>query len=317
MTAGSKISQPKLSFGDPEYWDRRFENDVEPYDWLQDEHIFDEPIKARLQQRGADPHADPSILHIGCGSSKLSLRLRELASDPRQVLNVDVSEAGVRLGRCMERTQFGKQCATESPNGEHSAERRGTADTSMCWATVNLVDVADIVALAASHGRDFTLVADKGTSDALACAYDVPIQLPYRITPSGSYCEVAQGSIGSASIHPVQLLAVHLAFLCRPGAWWIALSFSNDRLPFLCPGVARDGHDPPSPKDLHIGFPDPADLWKLVRKEAVEASPEPPTTHGTPVHRPTVTHTIYILERTDYGLDDRLPLACSASKMSY
>jgi hypothetical protein len=98
---------------------------------------------------------------------------------------------------------------------------------------------------------------------------------------------------GLESIHPLHFLAIHLALVTRPGARWIALSFSRNRFPFL-PSYSSDldPEDWDSSLPLPIisqGFPDSSKLWKSISKELV----------------PESKHWIYVLERTDEDLKVR------------
>lgn len=95
------------------------------------------------------------------------------------------------------------------------------------------------------------------------------------------------------SIHPLHILAIHLALLSRPGAKWIALSFSRNRFPFL-PSyqseLGPDDYDNTMPPQLIArGLPDSAKLWSLVSKEPIADS----------------NHWIYVMERTNEELKVR------------
>ena len=88
-------------------------------------------------------------------------------------------------------------------------------------------------------------------------------------------------------MYPLDILAVHLAYLARPGCSWIVLSYSASRFPHLKDEVATEG------------LPRPNELWNLERHEKIEQPPDP----NDPVYRPPVMHHLYVLRRTDVQLE--------------
>ncbi|CAJ0569506.1 unnamed protein product, partial [Mesorhabditis spiculigera] len=68
-----------------EYWDRRFEQE-KCYEWLCDFDAFSQLVLKRLKQLKPNPR----ILHVGCGSSQLSMRLYDAGF--HDITNVDFSE---------------------------------------------------------------------------------------------------------------------------------------------------------------------------------------------------------------------------------
>jgi len=92
-----------------------------------------------------------------------------------------------------------------------------------------------------------------------------------------------------------------LALVARPGTRWIALSYSKDRWPFF-PDMSMPkprAADQALPKELlDQGFPDPAKLWSMVKKEPVlRGTIETGITHRG--------HWIYVFERTTIELKVR------------
>lgn len=251
------------SFGSHAYWDQRFTTHPAPFDWLSAPSALDPAITAALAAHAPTPQ----VLHIGCGSSALSQHLKALVGTARQVHNVDYSRVVVDAERARE-----------------LAAVDGSADQCARW---DAVDLLDPVALLGVCGRAaYSVVVDKSTSDAIACAEDVVCSLPYVVstqTPSSDVVLDVKLE-REVPVHPLHLMAVHLALVAKPGAQWIALSYSAERFPFL------DGGGSSCP-----GFPDPALLWTVVDRRRMEAAEE--VAHDT-THRPKVYHWVYVLQRT-------------------
>ncbi|THW46922.1 hypothetical protein D6D21_03653 [Aureobasidium pullulans] len=102
------------------------------------------------------------------------------------------------------------------------------------------------------------------------------------------------GSFGRAggrevqTIYPPHILAIHLAYLARPGCRWVVLSYSSSRF------SDWEGEGMPQ------GLPQPGELWKMVKHEKIVQSPDP----EDKVHRPPEMHHLYILERTGVELKE-------------
>lgn len=105
------------------------------------------------------------------------------------------------------------------------------------------------------------------------------------------------------SIHPINILAIHLALVASAGARWLALSFSKDRWPFF-PDEARPDErqfQQALPRSLlDAGFPNPGKLWRIIKKEAIAKG-----TAAGQEKEPTLGHWIYVLERTEVKLEMR------------
>jgi hypothetical protein len=94
-------------------------------------------------------------------------------------------------------------------------------------------------------------------------------------------------------IHPVCILAVHLAALTRPGGSWIAFSYSATRFDCLYNDEdADEGYVETKRKRM---IPDPAKLWKMEEKE--ERVVNDVVVEG--VCRPKISHWLYVLQRTE------------------
>ncbi|KAF2813354.1 uncharacterized protein BDZ99DRAFT_460607 [Mytilinidion resinicola] len=209
--------------------------------------------------------------------------------------------------------------STKSPNdtkptpSNPSLARPTPSPTHMRWTTVDLLSLPSL--LSACSPGSYTLIVEKSCSDAIACAEDIPVSPPYplSIRPASVPSLSASSSSPPAQlpppppsppsapsspcyyIHPLTLLAVHLAALATPHARWICLSYSSARFPFL--PASTDAESAVPRELLEQGFPDPAALWRLERREAVETAGEGEA--GKEVHRPRVVHWVYVLERSE------------------
>ncbi|KAK6530645.1 hypothetical protein TWF281_007484 [Arthrobotrys megalospora] len=258
------------SFGDKEYWDSRFTSNPSTFDWLLPATPLTSSINSAIT---SSPSLVPQILHIGCGTSDLSFHLKTLVKTPAQIHNVDFSNIAVEMGR--------------------------SKDGTMNWSTLDLLNLQQVLEFQnISSEGGYTLVVDKSTADAISCAEDVVVELPYRITSNND----ERTSAGSVKIHPLAVLSIHLAYLTAPGANWLLLSYSNSRCDFLT--SENPGERIVDEKVLDKGFIDPRLLWKVVKEEALDA-PEESGGSDRVVGRPVVKHTLYTLERTDFNLMSR------------
>ncbi|KAJ6257404.1 hypothetical protein Dda_8293 [Drechslerella dactyloides] len=264
------------SFGDKDYWDARFAKNSSQFDWLLPADALDGPITQALAS--APSNDEPHILHIGCGTSLLSFHLRDLVRSPSQIHNVDFSAIAIDTGKTYE--------ATES-----RPER-------MRWTAADLLSLDDILTLrvpgAGEATGSYNIILDKSTADAISCAEDVPVHLPYALTTESE--RIQHSSSRTAPAHPLYLLTLHMAFLAPPGGRWIVLSYSNTRFSFLTSQKAEDQLI--SDSMIDTGFINPQLLWKVVGEEALDA-PQVETGDKCAVGRPLVKHTLYTLLRTD------------------
>jgi hypothetical protein len=252
------------SFGDLEYWNKRFDKEDE-FEWLANFTVLEPWLKQAIAEKTV-----PQILHIGCGSSALSMQLRDLVDSPQQIHNVDYSEVVVKKNR----------------QREYDLLRSLEASTEPCrWSTLDLLSVSQIYDFA-DPGKGYDMIFDKSTSDAISCSEDVSVDLPYHFNIDGS-SQVSQST--ESKIYPLHILAINLAYLARSGCSWIVLSYSADRFLYWKDEITTDG------------LPHPSELWRLERHEKIEQPLDPSDT----VHRPPVMHHLYILRRTDTQLHRR------------
>lgn len=281
------------SYGSQEYWERRFASETDPFEWLQAPRVLDAYLFDALSTCN-DPC--PQLLHIGCGTSMLSYHLRTIVRDPSQVHNVDYSESAIRLGKEREREQH---------NAIRSEDRLSGTGTiaSMRWDTVDLLDHNSL--LEACKPGEYSIIVEKSTSDCIACVDDVNVPLPYPIAVRSNESATTDLDLKQSPdpLHPLHVMAVHLAYVTKPGARWIALSYSNDRFPFV------DGLY--SSRPHFLGFPDTGTLWKLLEEHAVKSDSEregsdDSSSSGSSgnsengiAYRPKIFNWVYVLERTE------------------
>lgn len=141
----------------------------------------------------------------------------------------------------------------------------------MHWVQADLRSWADVSEISCFAPVD--MILDKSTSDAIATSAPVAFS---SSSDASDTCEEIQRLVkkgGEITLLPVEVLALHLAPLARPGAIWIALSFSATRFENLPHAMAH---------------------WAVVAQKALKA----PHGHSSPsVHTPEVFHWLYILKR--------------------
>jgi EEF1A lysine methyltransferase 4 len=271
-----KMPSMPPSFGSKDYWEQRFNNDPMAFDWLAPSEALDDAIKDAIEAFGGHR---PTVLHIGCGTSDLSLRLRS-HFDPQFITNLDFALGAIEIGR---NAEIMDSTASEG---------------HMRWAVGDLLDLSFVeseLRLNERKRHPYDIVIDKSTSDSISCAEDVLVRLPY------SFNDGMPDYLTTAKIPPINVLAVHLAALTPPSnGRWISFSFSDDRFPFLQAQWRDQPDEEPLDEQGDEAFPDPARLWRLEKKKAVPA-PEQPSGHvqASPVYRPAIYHWLYVLLRTE------------------
>lgn len=324
------MSYKPPAFGEQSYWDDRFKSNPKTFEWLGNGQVI-HPFLAQAYESAKAIDANPQILHIGFGTSDLAYHLRAHVDDPELIHNVDYSEVAVERGRRREREVFGAEVQNAEVNTERddasNTEQKGPI-TSTCpkgqgprymrWSRVNLLDPTSL--LATCQPATYSFIIDKSTSDSIACSEALWLTLPYLIQTSKTAPTGPTPKPLAEPIHPVPILAIHMALVTKPGARWIAVSYSDDRYPFLRPqrphvsqlaatgaGSADelefdDDLDDIAQEVLDGGLPNPSTLWELEVKCPFEAvRPEAPVNSkdGSVVHRPVDMHYVYVLKRTD------------------
>jgi hypothetical protein len=298
-------SPPPPSYGTQEYWESRFKHNKTTYDWLEHATKLDAEIAEALTLSKLDR---PLVLHIGSGTSMLSIHLRAFVNDPTQIQHIDFSAEAIEWGRNLEKETF---CFVlddeddelddnvEFPEGFGKAEEQLRNEVPMMkWTQTSLLDLQSVISTCELGG--YQVIVDKSCCDAIACASWVKIPIPFFLctenaNSNSSTIDSDMFTEDEYSIYPLNLLAIHLALVAKPAARWIALSYSKDRWPF-CPDdsmpESRAAEQGLPNELLENGFPDPAKLWSLIKKEPIVE-----TTTGEGVEHSG--HWIYVFERTN------------------
>ncbi|KAK8020078.1 hypothetical protein PG990_005216 [Apiospora arundinis] len=307
------------SYGTKAYWDARFQHE-DNYEWLLPADGLNTVIREALSkpQKKNSSHSDyapaPQILHIGCGSSDLSFQLRDLVAAPNQITNVDYSSMAVQ--KCRQRESEALFATTA--DAASFATLNGSDSMSMRWETADLLAADHDVGGCDDDPLFFDVVADKSTSDSISCAADAPVLLPFvspRIVQQEHPQQQQTDNDASANttkaatafVHPMYLLAVHMAVLTRPRTGrWCVLSYSDERFSFLDGGGkkgigAAKAEEPVEEDLLQRGFPDPRRFWRVERRERVTVAPPAAATGsgGHVVHQPEIAYWLYVLVRTN------------------
>ena len=259
------------SFSEAAYWDKRFTENTEAFDWLLPEKCFDDEIDQLRGARGVDTGYE--VLHIGSGTSMLSFHLSRIVPPGSAIRHVDFSQEGIEWGRRKE-----KEICTDL-----------NTKTTMTWQQVALLSPQSLLAAVKPHSTN--LIIDKSTSDAVSCGPDVIVHPSQLERPD----EIP------TKVHPLHILALNLAIIARPGARWLCLSYSKERFPWI-PMLFAPHHDP-----LPDGVPCPGTYWKLLLKKEIQTEEEVQEKYrkfaGDGVHRMVNTHYMYVLERTEEVLE--------------
>jgi hypothetical protein len=273
------------SYGDKTFWNARFSTE-EYFEWLGDGTRLTACVHEYLEERKlsrGEPNGPPKTLHIGAGTSTLDIQILRVYEDvfpgakSAVVVNTDFSSQAVANGKNR----------TRAENATRSA-----------WEMSDILSWTDMESLSRKYSvseqdrRAFDLVLDKSTSDAISCNDDFIAR--YKDGPSGltlmHHCIVEllqRAGTCTVTIEPLQLLALHLATVVRPGGAWIVLSYSSNRFPFLSFSETRNENTLVLPAHQ---------WWRVERVEQVEA---PSGQEKEGVFAPTIMHHLYVLRRTD------------------
>lgn len=264
------------------YWRTRFVGEHH-FEWLGDgadtilPHLRTYLLDPRTTARSS-PLQPARLLHIGAGTSSLSERIRELYQD---VYGSEVDE------RAIVHTDFAENLVARKQEKEASlaVDRPGRG---MRWIYTDVMRWGELKAALDTAGEQnaFDLVVDKSTSDAISCGEDVTCSsLDPSLHPAiNEYLAAHEGH--TTTLEPVEVLAVHLASLVRPGGLWVALTFSSNRFPFLS-----------SPLPLDPAIPRAGKYWEIEKVMTVDA---PTGMEGT-AHAPLVQHHVFLLRRREKG----------------
>merc|ERR1711865_555560 len=158
---GAAATNSMAQYGQVAYWDERYKNDKEVFDWYQRY----EGIK-NIITRYVEP--DSRVLMVGCGNSRLSEEMYE--DNISNITNIDISET----------------CIVDM-------KKRCVAMENMRWHTQG------VLTLPFNEGA-FEAVIDKGTMDSILCGEgstkNVAVMCKHIsrvLKPGGTYIVVSYG----------------------------------------------------------------------------------------------------------------------------
>ncbi|KAI1850414.1 hypothetical protein JX266_004272 [Neoarthrinium moseri] len=278
--------------GSAAYWTERVrsegEGDEQGFDWLlpSDNTGFKSFISDAVKDAATRTAATPRVLHLGPGSSRLSLWMHDLVDDPRHVVHFDFAESAKELGERWER-----ECWPEA------AERR------MRWMTGDLLELPSVLSISQrlesterAEGGEvsspilFDVLVDKGTLDAISCVEALAPQgdLVERIK---TFAPDMPAKLIKEPIYSSLMVALNLATISRPGAAWVMLSYGGTRFDTFAARVRSE--TPRSLEELA------SRLWRLeVRRELEEDAKEITDENGV-TSKTKAYHWLYLLRRTD------------------
>jgi hypothetical protein len=191
-------------FASKDYWENRFQQNEQAFDWLLPASCLDPQIIEALSLHSTSP---AHILHIGCGTSLLSFHLRGHVDDPKRIHNVDFSAKAIEWGLQNEMIIFQpKQRDEIQKSVDAFCESPVTiSDSMMRWSQVSLLSQSSI--FSSCPGSSYAVIVDKSTADAIACGDDIEVAWPYNqgrerqdsCSPAQSICRTEM----SYFVHPL------------------------------------------------------------------------------------------------------------------
>lgn len=278
--------------GTAAYWSDRVrsegEGDEQGFDWLlpSDNAGFKSFITDAVKQAAAQIAATPRVLHLGPGSSRLSLWMRDLVDDPRHVVHLDFAESAKELGERWERELW--------PDA---------GDARMRWLTGDLLELPSVLSVPQSlemteqaEGREvpspilFDVLVDKGTLDAISCVEALAPQgdLLERIK---NFAPDMPAKVIKTPIYSSLMVALNLATISRPGAAWVMLSYGGTRFDAFTARVRSE--TPRSLEELA------SRLWRLEVRRELEEDAKEVEDHDGDASKAKAYHWVYLLRRTD------------------
>ena len=264
------------------YWNTRFENEYH-FEWLGDGSDTILPhIRSYLSQSLASDRCSSfhpcRLLHIGAGTSSLAERIRELYRD---IYGYAANEQAIV------HTDFAENLVARMQERESSLAK-GVPGKGMLWVCVDAMkwkDLRTALGFGTEGGMDtYDLVVDKSTSDAISCREDVVYSSEDSVLHPAFRGYLAEHAGRTITLAPVEVLAIHLASLVKPGGLWVALTFSPNRFAFLSSLEAAQSI---SPRACHY--------WAVEEIRTIDA----PTGMEGSGYAPIVQHYVFLLRRKE------------------
>lgn len=343
------------------YWQQRFSSTTQPFDWLNNgidtlltpllgfldeltaggcvvpasfppyhsiESYPQEQEEQELAQLSGEKGQDakgPSILHIGVGSSVLSLSLLDQyirrGWDPARIVNLDFAGSAVEAAKELERGYWRKLQQEQEEGNSHGRVRRETQEREkgysghdtceadepqMSYVQADLLSWSSIRRaldrLSDSEGNSFCregfdAILDKSTTDAISTGEDVVYSSAELHTSSSETSPALSEFLkylrrrgkderDKVTLLPVHVLSLNLSSLTKRKCRWYVLSYSDDRF--------RDIPHLPNIESKSL-WP-----WRVLSTKGIEAGGGAEKTgDGRIVHTPVVYHWAYELGSND------------------
>lgn len=129
-------SKEPSDFDNPEYWDNRYSQTTEMYDW----YFEWDTLYPYLTNNGITFSGDERVINLGCGNSTSSFQMVE--SVFKSVVNIDISVVVI-----------------------FQMQQKYAGDDRLIWETMDCCDLK-------YDDDSFDVIFDKGTMDALVCSND-------------------------------------------------------------------------------------------------------------------------------------------------
>jgi hypothetical protein len=268
-------------YADRSFWEARFTKE-QHCEWLGAGEPLLKYVRAHLEAlRRSKPDNIPTTLHIGAGTSLMSESILDL-----------YERLGYTDGMAIMNTDFAAEAIAKAKRARESSRTSGLRSM---WIKADALSWGDMISLSSKYHDDggggpaFDAVVDKSTSDAISCGPDIVLRLDPNNQSRNQHPALiaALKDQNEVVLEPLQLLALHLAAIVRPGGLWAVLSYSANRFPFLKSKTAANNQKPAI---------DACKWWTIEAVEEVEA----PSGQERPgVHSPKVTYNVYVLRRTN------------------
>lgn len=247
-------------YDEEQYWDEKFRFASDSFEWLGSGRILLEAFQQQAFSTITD-NKPPRVLHLGSGTSKLSLDLARHYINTYQsqdslnsMLNLDFSYNALKIGQ--------EQAALQGLKG-------------MQYLQVDLRKWSEL----SSSIQSIDFILDKSTSDAISTNPNIDVnKLLLQSDYNNNLCPLLMTKIEEKmmdSLDPLDLVALHLAAASNLGCLWAVLSYSSSRFEMLN-----------SSNCLSRKY------WKIIQTKSVPA----PSGSDNPA-APSVHHWFYLLQR--------------------
>ncbi|PWY98516.1 hypothetical protein BCV70DRAFT_33297 [Testicularia cyperi] len=242
-----QAKSPGISYHDQGYWDERFTSDpreTKGFEWLSSgNELFERSVEIISAQSEKVPSEQTKILHIGVGTSSLSIQIvrwlhATYPQDWRQrasrIVNVDFSPLSIKFQRQLER-DFLKEISESEQRSDHDFID-GTGREQDDLMVYHVVDLLNYKNVQDTLGKCcFHLILDKSTTDSISTAPDLTSDEVVTSVAGKHHADVYKlaSSYHRDGAHVkipwAQILALNLHCVAVDDATWLCHSYSSDR----------------------------------------------------------------------------------------